>query len=105
MVRVVADGLLERERGFGSRGAVGSLTAASPTRDRVFSNQRRGAGLGRRRLVLAVAVVAAAVVLVNCAAALAALPAGQIETYTVPTPAAVNRLGSPRDLTGACGSR
>ena len=66
-VKTVAEatghGLLERERGFGSRGAVGSLTAASPTRDRVVSNQRRGAGLGRRRLVLAVAVVAAAVVL------------------------------------------
>ena len=34
--------------------------------------------------MLAVAVVAAAVVLVNCAAALAALPLGQIQTYTVP---------------------
>ena len=101
MVRVVADGLLERERGFGSRGAVGSLTATSPTRDRVFSKQRRGAGLGRRRLVLAVAVVAAAVVLVNCAAALAALPAGQIETYPVPNAGS----GEPAQITaGSDGS-
>jgi streptogramin lyase len=100
MVPVVADGLLEREQESGPRGTGGSLTPASLMRGRVFANQRRGAGIGRR-LALAVAVVAAAVVLVNCAAAFAALPAGQIETYPVPNAGS----GEPTGITaGSDGS-